>query len=154
MKQKINVIDIIIKKLDKVASKVEGKGLIKEAFYIDKVSDLLENNNDVIYGRSPKEIKENRALQWAENVFNLNKQLLENKIDDKEQIEVINNLKSLWRTTLPYVKALAIEMLPLFFENYKILHPIIEQYLKEIYFDRYVEDRPELRDYLDKMGVK
>lgn len=151
--QKNDDIKIITKMLDKIASKVESKGLIKDAFYIDKISDFLENNNEVTHGRSPREIREDKALQWAGTVFNLNKRLIENTIDDKEQIEIVNNLRNLWRSTLPYIKKLSIEMLPIFFEKYNELHPIVKKYLKEIYFDRYVEERPELKDYLNKIGV-
>jgi hypothetical protein len=66
--------NIISSKLDKIADSLENKGLYKEAEDIDVIANTIES--EMTYGRSPKQIIEDDALDFAQNVAEENRELL------------------------------------------------------------------------------
>lgn len=159
----------ISKMLDNVADKLEAKGLIKEAYEIDKISDQIDADQEITYGRSPDEIRRdkykkfmennrntslNNQMQILEEVVNLNEQLSKNpgSIPSNEVYKKLNDLEELWKKLGIYDKNEFFLQLPDFIKGNMTFE--LQSFLRTLYSQAYGwNDEPDVIKALKKIGV-
>jgi len=75
--------------LDAVADSLEKKGLIKEAYEIDKVADILSGKQQIFETHTYEELK-----KMADNMLNLSKQIDKSNLPSNHEEEMIFGLTS------------------------------------------------------------